>query len=271
MAEEEKNKGTAQPGSEPGKEPTAKPGAEPGKDEGKTPQPSADEKLPFDQHPKWKSARQAEKKLQELQEAFGAESSEDLRDLIEAGNKVKGINVDLDRLDEIIGKAAKLEEYEEIWKTQKEQKQREGETEEETIGRLEKENKDLKSQEANKRKAQEAEAEGKKLWDNYDRLCKRDLDGMDVPEKERSAILLLLGVDSAASKVDFRNPEEIRKTVKNMRRTFEDLKQTIIADYIASKDKTPRVPSGGGSDIGPNPIKNLKEARTRLAEMLGKT
>jgi len=270
MAEDDKTKGTAQSGSDPEKD-TAKEGAGPSKEEGKTQQPSADEKLPFDQHPKWKAARQAEKKLQDLQEAFGAESPEDLRDLIEAGHKIKGKTVDLDTLDEIIEKAAKLDEYEEYWKEQAEHKRRDEETPEQTIQRLEKENKDLKSQEAAKKKAAEQEAEGKRLWDDYDRTCKRDVDGMDdLPDKERKAVLLLLGVDSAASKVDFRSKEEIRKTVKAMRKTWDDLKQTIIDDYIASKDKNPKVPSGAATDQGPAPIKNLREARARLGEALSK-
>jgi vacuolar-type H+-ATPase subunit I/STV1 len=271
MADEEKNKGTAVTGSEPVKD-TAAAGAEPAKDQaGKPPQPAGDDKLPFDQHPKWKSARQAEKQLDEMKEAVGAGSVEDLRDLVEAGKKIRGVNVDLDKLDEIIAKAAKLEEYEEIWKTQQESKRREEEAPEDTVRRLEEENKKLRTQEDQKRKAQQQEAEGKKLWENYDRTCTREVDSMDLPKTDRDAVLLFLGVNSDASNVDFRKPEEIRKVVKSMGKTWDSLKQKIIDDYIASKDKIPKVPSGAASDQGAAPIKNLKEARTRFAEMANRT
>ena len=79
----EQDTNTAKAGAEPANTGvTATAGAEPAKD-AKTDSSTEEKPAPFDKDPRWKSARTAEKKLNDLLKANGIEDPDDLVDLIE--------------------------------------------------------------------------------------------------------------------------------------------------------------------------------------------
>ena len=274
MADEVKR--TADPGSDPGKDNlTAKVGAEPTKDpEGKkTPDPSAGDKdLPFDKHPKWQSARQAERALDEMKEAFGADSIDDLRELIQAGTKIKGLSVDVESLDKVIEKAKTLERYEAHWKEEEERQRREGEDPSETVRRLEAENRKLKDADRKKEEADKKGQEAKKLWESYDHEVETIIRGNEsIPEGFKDVYINFFGVKNPASNVDFRDKKAIRKTVADGVKILDSFRQEVIANYIAGKGEIPKIPSGEVPGEKPTKITGLRHARQIMSEMKMKT
>ncbi len=270
----EEIKGTAQPGSDPGKD-TAKAGAEPAKDkEGASvaQPPGGDKDLPFDKHPKWQSARKAEKQFNELLEANDCDSVEDLLEVIEAGNLVRVRGISKDKLDEIVKKATTLDQYETYWKQQEELNKRGQEDPQDTIRRLEHElnarNMTVKEREAREK----ADVEAKQTADAYDNEVTKLIGAAEtLPENEREFVIKFFGVDNPANEIDIRNRKEIKRVVSEGLKWLEDYKQTVIQNYLAGKSGIPKIPSSQipGSETPPK-IKNLEDARNRLAEQARK-
>lgn len=266
--------GTAIPGSEPG---TGGKGSDTPTDttEGKEASgaPSPDEAelddngkpLPFDQHPKWKAARQAEKSLQKLMADNDVEDLDDLIDLVQSGKKVIG-KIDPDGLDEIIDKASTLARYEEYWDRQKEEERMAEEEPEETAARLAKENAALKAE----RNRQKAIEENQKALRNYDTAV---LTGIKealptLPPDQGKFLAEFMGVGNPALDVEITNKAAVTKVVRDGVKKFEKLKQQIIKDYLAGKDRivdVPRIESGGVPGSGE--IKTLKDARKTFLSM----
>ena len=77
---------------------------------------------PWHKDPRFKNDLGLLKAAKSLMEKNGLESVDDLVELAESGKKVKGKQVDLDRLEEIQKKAEELDKYEAYWKDQEEKK-----------------------------------------------------------------------------------------------------------------------------------------------------
>ena len=75
---------------------------------------------PWHKDPRFKNDLGLLKAVKSLIEKNDLESVDELIELAESGKKVKGKDIDLDRLDEIAAKAKKLEKYEAYWKEQEE-------------------------------------------------------------------------------------------------------------------------------------------------------
>lgn len=269
-------------------EKTAIPGSEPGKEGQKPDSPTGDNKdvknleanadsspevvldaagkpLPWNEQPKWKAARQAEKTLQTLLKANDLENVDDLIELLESGKVVKGKLSDLNQLDELTAKAAKLDQYEEYWKQQEEHQRRDGETPEETIKRLDRELKAKNNAEARKKAEQAEQVEAKKALENFDREVKTLADGLDIPKEHQGLFLELCGVGNQANDIDITDRRAIKRMVADSHKKYEALKQVIIADYLKGKEAIPKVGAGSGAAPAENKPKiMLKDARKGL-------
>lgn len=223
-----------------------------------------DEKLPFDQHPKWKSARLAEKKVQEILKANDLTDIDDLVDLVESGKKVKGKISDVDQIDSLMKKAETLDRYEQYWREQDEKQKRSGEQPDETIARLEKQ---LKEKEAKEREIQTAE-QTKTAITNYYREVKdqiREIEGHSKAEREFLAEFC--GVDNLSMEIDITDRKAVKRMVADGARKMKALQQAIIKDYLDGKTSIPKVsPTDTSIADKPNTIRTLKEARRVATE-----
>lgn len=269
---------------------TAIPGADPGQDGGKVsdsptdndegkdasgaPSPEEEElddngkPLPFDKHPKWKSARAAERSLQKLMADNDVEDLDDLIDLVNSGRKVIG-KVDPDSLDDIIDKASTLARYEEYWERQKEEEQRASEEPEETAERLARENAALKAERARLK----AIEDNKKAIDTYDSTIMRGIKEAlpNLPHTQEKFLAEFLGVGNPAVEVEITNKAAVTKVMRDGVKKFERFKQQVIKDYLEGKEKIPDVkPIDTGSVPGAGEVKTLKDARRTFLSLFGK-
>lgn len=260
---------TAIAGAEPAKDDkTAVTGAEPVKD---AKPDSSTEQVPFDKDPRWKAARLAEKKLNELMKANEVEDPDDLIDLIQSGRKVYGKKVDLDKIEEYADRARKLEEYEAYWAQQEELKKRQQEDPDSTVQRLEKELKDRRAKEAwEKRQKAEAE-EAAKAVKGYENAVKDLLEDESIPKERKSLMAEFLGIGNQANEIDITDKRAVRKVYQDAVKKFETFEQAVIQNYLAGKSKVPVMTKTDEAVVDKEtPIKTLKDARKVFAERMAK-
>jgi len=225
---------------------------------------------PWHKDPRFKNDLGLLKTAKSLMESNKLDSVEELKELIESGKKVKGKPVDLDNLDEIVAKAAKLDKYEAYWKDQKEKQQREGETPEDTIKRLEGEKKQLESEHRRKSEADKQAADAKKALKAYESEVETLVSEVEAVSKEhRPFVLEFFGVGNPANEIDITDRKAVKKMVADGVKKLESFKQAVIADYLKGKEKIPKIGSTTTTVTDPNAPKiNLKGARAALMEAL---
>jgi len=260
--------GTAIPGSDPGTgqtpdSPTGPIGATPA-----PPDAEMDENgkpLPFNEHPKWKSARNAEKELGKILADNELDSIEDLLELVQSGKAVVGKGLTEDQLDGLMAKAKRMEEVEEYWETQKEAQRRAEEDPDETAARLEKENAELKRKLSGKNEADAS----RRVLETFGKIVDDciDVEFKDAAKEERKTIKFLLGVDHPFGEIDINNKSQVAKMTRQVKKVMEEHDQRVIKDFVDGKKSIPKIgstatpaaPSGAG-------IKDLKGARNFVKE-----
>ena len=263
---------TAEVGSEPTKD-TAKGGAVPS-EEGKTGTPSTGEEKPppFDKDPRWKSARQAEAQLQSLLKANDLDTVDELVEIVDAGNALRGRQISSEDLDGLVERAETLKKYEAYWKDQEERKKREEEDPHDTLKRLDEEKKELLRREREREDKQKQVEKSRQYAEAYDsEVTKLVSTFEDVPESEKPFVEEFFGVNNPASSLDITDRKAIRSMVTEGRKRFEELRQTIIKNYVAGKSGVVHVPSSTGQSAETvTKIKNLREARKAFLDQSSK-
>ncbi len=264
MGEEPGTKGTATSGSEP-EDKGAGSGVSPA---GTDVELDEDGKpLPFNQHPKWKSARLAEKKLNEILEANDLSDLDDLVELVNSGKAVKGKVGDVSVLDEIIEKALTLEKYEAYWEEQEALKRKQSENPEDTIKRLEQELKERDKKDRQIEEGTKEVREAKEAIKFYETEISDLLDGIEnISKEQRLFVLEFFGVNNLSNEIDITDRKAIKGLVSGGIKKFEALKQQIIKDYLAGKEAVPRMGSAATGGETEKRI-NLKDARKALREL----
>jgi hypothetical protein len=222
--------------------------------------------LPFDKHPKWIAARQAEKSLRELMEKNDVDSIEDLRDLAESGKKVVGKISDVEDIDQLIEKAKKLDEWTAYYEKKAEQERRDAETPEETIARQDKENAELRKLLDQDYDAKKADAEMKSFSKTVESTVSEILN--DLPESQKPFITEFFGVNNPFAVIDIGDKRAVKKMIVEGKKKIEAFKTQVIKDYIAGKDKIPTVTKTGESSSPKTIRKTMATARAAMHERL---
>lgn len=271
MAEENNTaKAGAEPANTEAKDNTAMAGAEPAKD-AKSDSSTEEKPTPFDKDPRWKSARTAEKKLNDLLKANGMEDPDDLVDLIEHGKAVKGKLKDLNDLDSIIKDAEEIRRYRPYWQEQQERKRREQEDPEQTMARLEKE---LRAREKAERAREEARRQAdsaKAAIGNYERDVTGLVRDLDIPKEQRDFVHKLLGVGNPTNDIDITDRKAVKKVVTDLLKEKEAYDQAVINHYLKGKGEVPKVSSSSAAATQETKPKTmLKDARKIFLETMQK-
>ena len=264
MAEEDKTKGTAQAASDAAAAAAAgaKAAADAAADKDKIP--------PFDQDPRWKSAREAEKNLQSLQTALGVESVEELLELADLGSKLREEGVDKDRIKGALEAQKEYDRVKTYWAEQEEKQRLLTETPDEKEQRLEAREKKLRDKEQEDERRKKYLAEGEKVAKSYDsevtRLVSADA---NIPENERNFYTFFLGVNNPSSNINISSKEAIKGAYAEAVKVLKEFKDTILENAAKGKGAIPRVPGSAiPGDLPPPKIKNLDEARRTMTERL---
>jgi len=223
--------------------------------------------LPFNEHPKWKAARTAEKELGKLLADNELDSIEDLMDLVQSGKAVIGKGVDESRLDELIAKATKMDQVEEYWASQRETQRRENESAEETVERLEREKAELQHRLISK----DALDSSKRALETFEKKSVSFIEDSvkDLEKEDREALKFLMGVDHPFGEIDITNEAQVKKMGKQVLKVVEGIEQRAIKKYVAGKKailnvgsaSTPAAPASKG-------IQTLRDARNAMKDQL---
>lgn len=232
---------------------------------------------PYDQDPKWKAARAAEKAVNSLLEKHGFESIEDIEMALDSGSSLSQLIGDRDAA-ELLAKAEKLDKYERYWKEQEELKRRENEDPDETISRLEAEIKKRDEMEISERsRLQEAE-EASRALSEYSRTVSgyvekslSDIGDADVITFAKE----FMGVDNPFSDIDITDKRQVAGYSQAALNRFLDIKKRIedaaVEKYLKGKVSIPKGPAGNSSAASSETVKpnNMDEAGKLFREKIG--
>lgn len=216
-----------------------------------------------------KGLEAANAKLQKILKDNELDDPDDLEDLVKSGKTVKGKLADLNRIDEIIAKATKLDSYEAYWADQKRKAEREGADPNERAARAEREL-DLERSNRQREAAQKRQTEDtKKAISNYERDVQDLIGEVGVPKEHQSFIQELFGVGNPSNDVDITDKKAVKKLVADGMKKVDAFKQSVIAEYL--KEKKGIVKTGQGTEAvgGDKPTKvYLKDARKIFLETM---
>jgi len=233
--------------------------------------PESSTEQPWHKDPRFKQDLGLLKVAKSLMEKNGLESVDDLVELVESGKKVKGKQVDLDRLDEIQKKAEKLDRYEEFWRDQEEQKRRATEEPEQTISRLEEQLKKKEAAEKHKEERRRQQEAAKQALQSYDREVQSLIKEMEIPKEQQNFISEFFGVGNPFNDIDITDRKAIKKLVADGIKKKEAYDQAIIQAYIKGKEGIPKVAATqAAAPTQDAPKVMLKDARRIFAETIRK-
>lgn len=204
-----------------------------------------DKPPPYDQDPKWKEARAAQKRLNEILDDNGYDSVEDLVEDLREGLQIRDLIGDRDA-EEVVEKAKTLEKYEEYWAQQEHERRKEEETPEETIERLEKEKKELLSSKQTEEEAEKeriaAQKEAQANLDRYEQTVTSIVsESEDLNETEQGLAKLLLGLENPAIDVDITDRKAVREMATSqmaqVTKMIQAIRQDAIDKYAEGKGK----------------------------------
>jgi hypothetical protein len=194
---------------------------------------------------------------------FGLESPEELGTFIEnlAGLKDKLGDEDV---EDLLAVKKQMLSYQAEWAKQEEASRREKETPEETIARLEKQNKDLVSMQSKREKAEKEQAQAKQLMASFNKTVTGALKEVkELPKYARSFMSQYYGVDNPMPDLDLTDKAGIKRLVAAGAKQFEALRTAIIDEYKSSGGPVPPMDPSTTSAPGQTggKIKNMKDAR----------
>ena len=234
------------------------------------------QKVVTDADPKVKAALAQSEQFSELLESPGFDSIEDLNESLSSGKTLQETLGGKD-LDKLLKDSAELRRIEAHWADQKEKKQREDETPEETLERREKEwaKKEKEFEKKEDRKAETAEAQ--KALDRFNDLTTSLIgDDSDIPDTHKDVMKLLCGVGNMMNEIDISKKPEVKKMVKANKKILSAFAQAVIDAAVKKGEKIPPI-SETTSAAGDKPVKakTIKEAgkmgQPAILRMLGIT
>ena len=201
---------------------------------------------------------------------YDLESPEKLGEFIKDLKSLKSKVGDAD-IDDLIDNKALMTKYQKHWAVQEANKQKEGETPEETIKRLEGEL-DVKDKAEQTAQSQSDDLkETKKAIEVFNTTVTKAIKGAsNVPEEYRSFLSLFMGVENPVNEVDLKDSGKIIELTKSGAKQLMDFEQVIIKRYMKGKTDVPAVTTttDTSTEPGKEPIKNMSDARKHLAEIV---
>ena len=211
----------------------------------------------------------ANAKLQKILKENELDDPDDLEDLVKSGKTVKGKLADINRIDEIIAKATKLDSYEAYWADQKRKHERENTNPEERATRAERElehERGTRQREATQKRQIE---ETKRAIAGYEKDVRDLIQEATVPKEHQQFIQELFGVGNPSNDVDITDKKAVKKLVADGMKKYDAFKQSVIADYLKEKKGIVKTGQGAESVGGDKPPKiMLKDARKIFLETM---
>jgi len=216
-----------------------------------------------------KTLEAANAKLQKLLKDNGLDDPDDLEDLVKSGKVIKGKIKDLNSIDDLITKSAKLDSYEAYWAEQKKRAQKETEDPSERAERLERELDFERSQKRQEQEVKKHQEDIKRSLQNYESEVRTLINEVDIAKEHAPFILELFGVNNPSNDVDITDKKAIKKLVTDGIKRVEAFKQSVIAEYLTEKKGVVKTGSSSESVTGDKPIRiGLKDAHKIAKEQI---
>lgn len=210
--------------------------------------------------------------INSILDKHGLNSPEELADFIDGLANVRNVIGDEDP-EELIRAKDTLTRFNKEWEKEKRAKQREKETPEETIARLDRELDEEKARktktEARQRKVAEAQ---KALTDYASTVSATAANDTSIPKEYLPFLNDFMGVESPVNNVDILDRAAVKKLTKEYGiKRMNEFAQTVIKLYRDGKADIPQVPATNNAQppvAQDQKPKNLKESRRLLHAML---
>ena len=252
------------PGGKVADTPAAKePDAKPAEDTPKEGYDKDGKPLPFDQHPKWQSARKAEKFLDELIEANDFLDRDEVLEALETGKTLKEA-LKGHSVQDLLAAADELNNLKSEIEDNKRKTLEDDEDPDAKYQRLLQENRrlsqTLKRQEQDLADQKQSASE----IQQFDSEVSRVLDAMSVPDEGdmREMLLMVMGVNNPAVEIDITDRRAVRQMVKDNATAFntfaKKLQQQAIDDYVSGKSKLKATPGNAETTPKPKPKEKVE-------------
>lgn len=217
------------------------------------------EKVPYDQDPKWKAARAAEKRMNDLLEKHGFDSAEDLEEALASGQSLQEALGKRDA-NQLIRDSEELHKIQAFWAEEDAKKLEESETAEQTINRLKKEKADALEQARSKERSIQEQQNSEKLLEAYDETIFNAVDALDMPDPVKEYLSETLSSNNPLFDVDISDAKSVKKVAKtfseNLKNLLDKVRQEAIDDYASGKaDAPPSPPASAASAPAPESTK----------------
>lgn len=201
--------------------------------------------LPFDQNPKWKSARAAEKSMQEMMDEFGFLDVAEMKDALASGKSLAETLQDHD-VETLLNNTQAYNELQKRLEEEGDDPDDGDPNNQEPDGKLAKvlkENQQLRETlDQIKQAREEAEAD-EEAFANYssdvDKIIELSIDDIPLTETEQTLFKSVMGINNPSTEVNIDDRQAVRSMVKNavkqFHTTLEAIKQQTIDDIAAGK------------------------------------
>jgi len=173
-------------------------------------------------------------------------------------------------LDEIVSKAEKLDRYEQYWAEQEMQRENEDLLPEDKVSKLEQRLDELIDKQESEKKAKTEREQAVAALNGFKSEVNSHLSKQDVPEEYQPFLAEYSGVDNRFNEVDITDKPGIRAMLNANIKRIQDFEQAVIKRYRDGKIQIPKISETTPVDNTPKPepVKNLKEAKTKALEIL---
>lgn len=221
---------------------------------------------------RYQEALKAQETFNSILEEHGYDDVAELNEDLSTGKSLKELLGDADA-GEIKKKADTLDKYEAHWQQQEEKKRQEEEEPDDTISRLQRENKALKIVETERQAKASERQRAETAIKTFNTTVSSEIDKADLPKEYHAFASIFLGVDNPANDVDVGKKTEIRSFAKDGIRSLKAFEQTVIKNYLAGKIEITKV---APTDTTKTPVKEtpkntkgLEGLRERFLESFG--
>jgi len=253
--------GDTPPAQEPGAKDTASPSVDT-----KEPEDGYDKDgkpLPFDQHPKWQSARQAEKFLDEIIEANDFLDKDEVMEALQTGKTLKEA-LKGHSVEDLLSAAEELQNLKREIEDSKRKTLEDDEDPDAKYQRILQDNEQLRKTLARQEREITEQKQSAAEIEQFDTEVSRVLDALNVPNEGdiRETMLMVMGVNNPAVEIDITDRRAVRQMVKDNTTRFnafvQKMQQQAIDDYAAGKSKF-KVSSSDKSDkVTPKPKERVE-------------
>ena len=235
---------------------------------------ASEESLPFDQHPKWKSARATEKKVNEIMETHDYTNLDDMLNDLAASKQLQDevgtsdIKTLLEAGDAAQTELAKIKAY---WAEQ-DMLRKKDEDPDEYTALLEKELREIKTSSQKEAESRREQESSNKYLTRYNNEVDSFIEKSDRSEAEKEFLTAALKYDSFLNDTDINSKASVKATISKLNSMMDQMTQSIIERYRDGKIKMPKISSTDTTptSIKEKPASSFDEAKAQVLELLKK-